>query len=214
MNSNKIVSVFGASGRVGKEVVKLALLQGFKVKAHCRIDSNCGYKHDNLTVIKGEITNYGLVKEVVKDSDCVIISLGHRAPYKDIFCKDAADLIVKAMKEQNRTRLVCLSGALIGEKDENLTFPFKMMKKIIVKKYASSFIDRAGQEKSVMNSDLYWTLVKPPRLVENGERKIFIYSETLKMGLLSSIGFDDLAEFIVEQITSKDYLHKSVYVKY
>jgi len=214
MNSNKIVSVFGASGRVGKEVVKLALLQGFKVKAHCRISSNCGYKHDNLTVIKGDITNYDLVKEVVKESDCVIITVGHKSPFTDIFCRESAGLIIKAMKELNLLRLVCLTGAMIGNSDENLTFPFRTMKKIVVKKYKSSFEDRAGQEEEVINSGLDWTLVKPPRLVENGERKIFIYSETLKMGLASSIGFDDLAEFIVEQIASKDYLHKSVYVKY
>ena len=75
--------------------------------------------------------------------------------------------------------------------------------------------NRAGQEEVVRKSSLIWTLVKPPRLIENGERKIFIYSETLKMGLTSSIGFDDLAEFLVEQIVSKDYLHiKFVYVKY
>jgi putative NADH-flavin reductase len=214
MNSNKIVSVFGASGRVGKEVVKLALLQGFKVKAHCRTNSKCELKHENLTVIKGEITNYDLVKEVVKESECVIIALGHRAPYKDIFCKEATDLIIKAMKELNRERLVCLSGAMIGKNEDNLTVPFRTMKNVIVKKYRTSFEDRAGQEESVLNSALAWTIVKPPRLVENGERRIFIYSETLKMGLSSSIGFDDLAEFLVEQIASKDYLHKSVYVKY
>lgn len=214
MNSNKIVSVFGASGRVGKEVVKLALLQGFKVKAHCRISSDCGYKHDNLTVIKGEISNYDLVKEVIKGSECVIITLGQRPPYKDQICKDATSLITKAMKELNTPRLICLTGAMIGNCDENLTLPFRTMKRIAAKKYSENFDDRAGQEEVVINSSLNWTIVKPPRLVENGERKIFIYSESLKMGLASTIGFDDLAEFLVEQITSKDYLHKSVYVKY
>ena len=61
MNSIKTISVFGASGRVGREVVKLALLQGFKVNAHCRPSAKCDLKHENLTVIKGDITNFELV---------------------------------------------------------------------------------------------------------------------------------------------------------
>jgi len=214
MDDCKVVSIFGASGRVGKEAVKLALLQGYKVKAHCRPKANCDLKHENLSVFKGEITNYELIKDIVNESSCVIIVLGQRKPYTDIFCKTASEMIVKAMKECGARRLVCLTGAMIGDSDANLTFPFKMLKRLMNRRNPALFNDRAGQEDTIKGSDTDWTLVKPPRLVENGERKIFIYSETLKMGLSSSIGFDDLAEFLVEQIKSKDYLHKSVYVKY
>jgi putative NADH-flavin reductase len=214
MDSIKTVSVFGASGRVGKEVVKLALLHGYKVKAHCRPGAKCSLKHDNLSVFKGDIFNYELIKDVVEGSECVIITLGHRKPYKDIFCEDSTGLIIKAMEETGASRLVCLTGAMIGDVEDNLTFPFKLLKKVMVKRLTPIFSDRAGQENAVRRSGLQWTLVKPPRLIENGERKIFIYSETLKMGISSSIGFDDLAEFLVEQIASKDYLHKAVYVKY
>ena len=214
MNAIKTVSVFGASGRVGKEVVKLSLLQGFKVKAHCRLNSKCEIKHENLSIFKGEISDYNLIRDVIEGSDCVIITLGQRAPYKDIFCGKSTGMIVKAMEETGIKRLICLTGAMIGESEKNLTFPFKMMKKMMTRKRPEVFDDRAGQEVAVIQSPLDWTLVKPPRLIENGERKIFIYSETLKMGLSSSIGFDDLAEFLVEQITSKDYLQKAVYVKY
>jgi putative NADH-flavin reductase len=214
MESIKTVSVFGASGRVGKEVVKLALLQGFNVKAHCRPGAKCSLKHDNLTVYKGDLKNFELIKDIVKESDCVVITLGQRAPYKDIFCKEFTDNIIKAMEETGAKRLVCLTGAMIGDSEENLTVPFKFLKKFLIAKRSAIFDDRAGQENLVRRSSLDWTIVKPPRLIENGERRIFIYSETLKMGLASSIGFDDLAEFLVEQIASKDYLHKAVYVKY
>ena len=214
MSRIKTVSIFGASGRVGREAVKLALLQGYKVKAHCRPNAKCDLKHDNLTVLKGEISNYELVKDVVAGSDCVLITLGHRKPFKDIFCSDATGLIKKAMEETGVNRVVCLTGAMIGDSDSNLTVPFRMMKKFMAGRLKDQFEDRAGQEEEIKKSGLEWTIVKPPRLIENGERKIFIYSETLKMGLASSIGFDDLAEFLVEQIASKDYLQKSVYVKY
>lgn len=214
MKKSKTIGVFGASGRVGRETVKLALLQGHKVKAHCRHGAECDIKHDDLSVFKGEITDYELIKDVVKESDCIIITLGQRKPYKDIFCEDSTKLILKAMEETGVKRIVCLTGAMIGDSDANLTVPFKMMKRIVSKRNLPIFEDRAGQENLVRKSELDWTLVKPPRLIENGERKIFIYSESLKMGLSSSIGFDDLAEFLVEQIDSKDYLHKAVYVKY
>lgn len=214
MSRTKTVSIFGASGRVGKEAVKLALLQGYKVKAHCRLHSKCDLKHDYLTVLKGEITNYELVKDIVAGSDTVLITLGQRKPYKDIFCSEATSLITKAMEETGVKRVVLLTGAMIGESDANLTVPFRMLKKVMNRRLPEIFKDRAGQEEEVKKDSLEWTIVKPPRLIENGERRIFIYSETLKMGLASSIGFDDLAEFLVEQIASKDYLQKSVYVKY
>ena len=211
---SKTVCVFGAGGRVGKEVVKLALLQGFKVKAQCRPNSNCSFKHENLTVLKGDLLNYEFVQGVVRDCDCAIITFGQRPPYKDIFCEEATANITRALKELNIPRLICLTGAIAGESDKNLTVPFKIFRKALARKYKDVFNDRIKQESIVKESSLQWTIVKPPRLVENGERRIFIYSESLKMGLGSSIGFDDLAEFLVEQINSKDYFHKSVYVKY
>lgn len=214
MSKVKTISIFGASGRVGKETVKLALLQGYKVKAHCRPNSKCNLKHDNLSVFMGELTNYELIKDVVTGSDCVIAAFGQRKPYKDIFCAETTGLIRKAMDETGVKRIVCLTGAMIGESDPNLTVPFRMFKKFMSGRLPDVFKDRAGQEEILKDSTLEWTLVKPPRLIENGERKIFIYSETLKMGMASSMGFDDLAEFLVEQIESKDYLQKSVYVKY
>jgi putative NADH-flavin reductase len=214
MKRSKTVGIFGASGRVGKEAVKLALLQGHKVKAHCRPGAKCDLKHDSLSVFKGEITDYSLIKDVVHNCDCIVIAVGQRKPYKDIFCEEVTKMVIKAMEETGVKRLVCLTGAMIGDSYINLTVPFRMLKKIVMKKQLPVFSDRAGQEEAVRKSGLDWTIVKPPRLVDNGERKIFIYSETLKMGLSSSIGFDDLAEFLVEQIDSKDYLHKAVYVKY
>ena len=52
------IIIFGASGGIGKFAVQHALEKGYEVKAFLRNPSKLTIKHDNLTIIQGEINNY------------------------------------------------------------------------------------------------------------------------------------------------------------
>jgi len=59
------ITIFGASGGIGKFVVKHALDKGYCVTAYVRNVSKLKIFHENLTVITGELTNYKCIKKAI-----------------------------------------------------------------------------------------------------------------------------------------------------
>lgn len=51
------ILIFGASGKTGHELVNQALAQGHQVTSFVRTPPKLKITHDNLKVIRGDVTN-------------------------------------------------------------------------------------------------------------------------------------------------------------
>jgi len=60
--------VFGASGKTGNEIVKLALAQGHKVTAFVRDPSSMVLKNNNLDYFTGDVFDLASVERAIKRS--------------------------------------------------------------------------------------------------------------------------------------------------
>ena len=70
------LTVFGATGGVGREVVSQALDAGHDVRAYVRNPAELDLTHPNLTVDAGELTDREAVQRAVHGADAVISALG------------------------------------------------------------------------------------------------------------------------------------------
>jgi putative NADH-flavin reductase len=70
------VTVFGATGGVGREVVAQALDRGDHVTAYVRNPAKLDLAHPNLTVIAGELTDREAVRRAVRGAGAVVSALG------------------------------------------------------------------------------------------------------------------------------------------
>jgi putative NADH-flavin reductase len=70
------LTVFGATGGVGREVVAQALDRGDQVTAYVRNRVKLDLTHPELTVIAGEIADVEAVRRAVSGADAVISALG------------------------------------------------------------------------------------------------------------------------------------------
>src|SRR4051812_46813710 len=70
------ITVFGATGGVGKEVVAQALEAGHEVRAYVRTSAKLDVTHANLTVITGELTDSEAIRRAVHGTDAVVSALG------------------------------------------------------------------------------------------------------------------------------------------
>jgi uncharacterized protein YbjT (DUF2867 family) len=66
------VTVFGATGGIGREVVTQALDAGHHVTAYLRNPTKLTVTHPNLTVITGELTDRDTVQRAVHGADAVM----------------------------------------------------------------------------------------------------------------------------------------------
>ena len=117
------VAVFGASGRTGRQVVAGALDQPMRVRALLRSEGGLEDLEKHVEVTVGSLTIPENVGRVVEGSQAVCCVFGPRPPYTDLFCAAAMETIVDQMRRHGSRRIVCQTGAMIGNYTRNRTFP-------------------------------------------------------------------------------------------
>jgi putative NADH-flavin reductase len=206
------ICIFGASGATGLIVTRLALERNLDVVAFVCGETAREKLPPGVTVKVGDLFNRSDVERALAGCDAVICAIGPRLSSPEVFCADATRNMIEAMKAQGVHRLVCLTGAMIGDYPR-LSWFMRSMKSSYQKKQPALAEDRANQEKCVETSGLDWTLVKPPRLSNSKGRGHIRCGEALKVGAMSSLSRSDLGRFLLDQVDSREYVGKWVVVQ-
>ncbi len=207
------VSVFGASGRTGTIFIRDAVEHGYEITAFCRSASCASQFPDKVRVVIGNINDRSAVDEAIRGAAAVVCTLGQRPPYTEVFCAQAAATILESMRATRVKRLLCVTGAMVGEYPHRDIF-IRSMAKLFARRFPAVAQDRSTQEKIVVNSGMEWTVVKPPRLTDGPARKRYRAGSELRVGLFSRISRNDLSAFLVDQIGSREYVDKRVVIEY
>ena len=207
----KIV-VFGASGHIGQLVVNRALENGHKVTAFVRNPTSLSIKDKNFSLCIGDITNYAQVAEAIKGNDAVISTVGNST--RSVVFKSHSIIsegvknIVKAMKEQKVNRLLFISSFGLNE---NIFLPQKIFIRTILK---NIFADMPQQEKSISQSGLDYTIVRPARLTDETTVGEYKAAEELYIGPFSHISRSAVADFLIKELETKKFFNKIVTLSY
>ena len=206
------IAVFGASGRTGAEILRLANLRGWEVRALVRPSSHCD-PFPGLEVIHGALSSPYDVQETVRGTDAVLSVFGPLSTKSHPFCADATRHIIDAMRAGGPRRLLCQTGAMVGDLPPNVSLAMAAVAKLYRRQCPDLAEDSAGQERSVIESDLDWTLVKPPRLTSGPAGHRVRAGPALRVGLLSYISRTDLAAFLLEEVVAGRHVRERVYVR-
>jgi len=209
----KSLAIFGSSGATGRVLVSHALKKGFNVRTLVRKKSSVVFEPGGVAVVEGALSSQENVLATLHGCDAVICVFGPRPPYADIFCEHATSIIVAAMQQSGMQRLLCQTGGMIGEYRENRTLPFQLMADMFKRHSPQVASDRVGQERVVMHSGLAWTIVKPPRLTDGAAKGKWQAGKEVRLGMLSSISRDDLADFLLSETMSPQYVGQAVFVR-
>lgn len=105
------VIVFGATGLVGKQLVKQALYKGYKVKAFGRNVFTADLpKDDNLELIQGALFDEKEVYNAIKGCDVVLSALGGAFDGTDVTRSLGIKNIIKQMQKANIKRIIAVGG--------------------------------------------------------------------------------------------------------
>ncbi|MEG1002951.1 MAG: SDR family oxidoreductase [Clostridium sp.] len=202
------IAVFGATGGIGKFIVKHALDQGYSVNAYVRNPERLKNIDNNLKIFVGEVYDFNKIKEAITNCDAVIIALGisMKWGYEDISSIEAHKNIIRAMKEANVKRLIDWSTPSIKFKDDKPSFVTT-----IPGIMASVFLPKAKKvlievNRQVIDSNLDWTIVRfmAPK-DSNFTKKIKVGFGGVKMNF--NISREDIAYFMVNQLSDNKYIH-------
>jgi len=207
------ITIFGATGLTGKELVNQALERDMSVV--CLVRRELDVKHPRLKVINGSMTHVEQVEAALKDSDAVISVLGSAPKLfgdksTDVYSRSAA-VIVKAMGRASTRRLIFCSSAGVEEDPREIFFYKFVLKPLLLKK---SYADMQLAEQTISRTDLDWVLVRPARLVKGTLTKKFRTSERFRPIGGSAISRPDLAFFLLNQVTDSAWIHKTPTITY
>lgn len=200
------VAVFGATGGTGRQVVQQALAAGHRVTALVRNPDRLGIRHDDLTVVVGDVLDADKVTQTLAGADAVVVSLGNTANNPDYIVSQGTQVIVDAMKRLGRPkRIVVVSSLGVGESKDQVPFAFKMLMKTVFKKPME---DKERQEAIVKASGLDWTIVRPGGLTDGPATGRYKAGLDPKI-VAGQVSRADVAAFVLQQLTDDTYLRKA-----
>lgn len=201
--------IFGASGRTGLELIKQALDQQHTITAFVRDPDGFEPRHEQLTIVTGDITVYDEVERAIQGQEVVISALGPhtlltRVPALVIGIQN----IVRAMKATGVKRLLYLSALGVGESEEYQTPLFRHVIRPVL--LGRDYADHLANEETIRASSLDWILIRPARLADQphtGQYQVDLHLDASFP--LGHIGRADVADFILKQLEDTRYLHQA-----
>lgn len=207
----KIV-VFGASGRTGRELVKQGFAQGHEVTVFVR-NPSAFTGGDRLRVVVGDALDAKAVAPAIAGQDAVLSALGGTLG-DDTLLPESMGHILIAMKENGVRRLIVLgaSGVWPGAA-KRLSSGARLFLHIIEATVLKKpFRSQRAMQMRIQASDTDWTIVQPPRLLNKpGTGEFRIDGEALPANGMT-IARADLATFMLAQLTSREWVHKSPFL--
>lgn len=206
--------IFGSTGGTGHQIVSQAIELGHEVTAFARSPEKISLTHDNLRIVQGNVLDYPSVKQAIKGHDAVICNLGLSAIMdKSNLRTNGTKNIIRAMERSNIKRFICQSSHGIGDTREAL--PFSMKYIIVPFMLRRVFADHETQEKIILDSTLDWIIVRPVALIDGEHTKIYQYGYSNENPTVTNkISRADVADFMLKQLSSNTYLHRTPSISY
>src|SRR5688500_14191794 len=202
----KIV-VFGASGGTGLKVVEQALEAGHIVTAFVRTPSQITIQHPSLTLFQGDVMNSAEVEKAISGQDAVISTLGPTRPPVPGMMETAAKNILAAMKKHGVLRIVSTTGAGVRQPEDKPKLMDHLIGALLNLLAKDVVLDSAANVRLIQSSDLDWTIVRFPRLMDGahtGKYRVGYVSKDSSTQLSRADG----ADFVLKELTGKQWLRK------
>ena len=210
MKKNKI-AVIGGTGKAGKYLVNELLKQDFSIKLLIRTPEKLQIQNPLMESVVGNVNNYQSVKSVLSGCEAVISTLGLGQPNsgKNIFTT-ATKNILKVMEEFKIRRYIVVTGL-------NVDTPYDLKSKKtqdgtdwMKTHFPETTHDKQLEYEILANSNADWTLIRLPLIEQTDQGSTVGVSLTDCPG--EKISATDLATFLIEQISSKEYIRESPFI--
>ena len=206
------VTVYGSTGPTGLLIVEKLLARGHEVVAFARTPSKITMEHPSLQIHQGDVYDPASVAEALQGSDAAVSSVGAPYSFKPVSVySTAARHIVDGMRTHGLRRLVCITsgGTHPGRDPVNPFFFERILKPLFHRLYD----DMRAMEEIVMPTDLDWTILRPPRLLDKEETgKVRVIPDTYAVRGGATVSRADLASVLVDELIDPSLVRKAAVV--
>jgi putative NADH-flavin reductase len=204
------ITILGSTGFVGKVLLEKALSNKHTVKILARNPKKLGMLEEKVEVIQGDYFDPEKLRETVTGTEVVISTVGppQRNPKNPEKYKKAMEDLVAALEKQNIKRFIHIGGAVHpGGENENWKMGRRLLRFFLNLLWKPGLLAKQLEWEVLKKSDLDWTLVRPPQITKGGSTdKVKADEKNLAR---TKINVEDLSNFILAQINSKEWTKKA-----
>lgn len=201
------ITVFGSTGGTGLALLQQAIQRGHQVVAFAREPQKISISDPRLKVIQGDVLDPQAVQSAVAGAEAVISALGVRlgqAP--GTIRSDGTRNIVNALLNAGVKRFISVSTIGVGDSRDRLSLVGKFLLPKMIG--AERLQEAERQEEIIRQTNLAWTILRPPRLVDNPVTGRYQIGTDLKTGFGSSLARADLATALLDQLENDAFVGK------
>lgn len=204
------IAVIGANGPTGRELVKQGVQRGHEVTAVVR-DPGKAQLESGVRVVRGDATKAESLVAAFSGQDAVLSAVGTSKLFKPTtLFSDSVRGILSAMQQTGVRRFIYLTG--IGAGDSRGHGPWYYNGILLPLLLNEIYKDKTRSEESVRASDRQWVIVRPS-LLNNKPAQGKLRVATSPNGYKGThISRADVAAFMLDQVTSDQYLGKAVLI--
>ncbi|MEV0320006.1 NAD(P)-dependent oxidoreductase [Streptomyces sp. NPDC050658] len=160
------LTVFGATGGVGGEIVRQALAAGHEVTAVVRDPSRLQATGEGLETFRADLADPEALRAAVAGRDAVLSGLGARgsADARAAVATTLTRSVLRAMEAEGVRRLVVVSAAPVGPPAERQPVLDRVLGALVSRILKPVYDDLRTMEADLARSATDWTSVRPPRL--------------------------------------------------
>jgi nucleoside-diphosphate-sugar epimerase len=201
------VTVFGATGGIGRLVVQKLLDDGNQLTALARTPAKLALTHPHLTVATGQLSDRDAVEQAVTGADAVISALGPslKRSTTGTPVTDGTRTIVQAMEAQKVTRFMGLATPSLADPQDKPHWKHKVLPAMAGLMFPNAPAELKGMTEAVTGSGLDYTIARitnPTNKPATGRiRSGFLGHD--RVG--SAMSRADIAAFLVSQLTDTRY---------
>jgi len=194
------VVVFGAGGRTGRLVVDEALRAGHVVTAAARgpLDPD----RRGLRTVRVDVRDADAVAAVVAGQDAVISVVGPAGRTAGGLYSAAARSIVAGMAATGADRLVAVTSSGVRLDDPHHPWWYRLLARTVMRE---AYGDMRRMEEIVRASGVDFTFVRPARLVDEPATGTVRIADGANPPRGLRVTRADLARFVVEELTAKQW---------
>ncbi len=197
--------MIGATGRTGQPLVRELLTRGRTVTVLVRDPARHPSPDPTVRVVTGSSDDPGALAVLLHGADAVISALGPTGKDATLHQRTAAALI-ETMNDAGVRRFIGVSGAGIDVPGDQKNLPNKAISFLIQRLGGAVVADKPAEHRAWADSDLDWTLVRPPRLTTKPGTGVLEHHPT-RSTRSTSMSREDLAHFLVEVLEQNLYVH-------
>lgn len=213
MNTLRL-TVFGATGGIGGEIVRQALAAGHEVTAVVRDSARLSASGEGLEVFRADLGDAEALRAAVAGRDAVLSGLGARRRADAGVAARLTRSVVGAMEAEGTRRLLVVSAAPVGPPAERQPLLDRALGAVVSAVLKEVYDDLRAMEADLARSATDWTSVRPPKLRDKPVTGAYrrVVGGTPRSG--RSIGRADVAHAMLAMVDDPSTVRQGVGVAY